>query len=361
MPKAKDIIPTIALALQGGGTHGAFTWGVADRLLQEVAAERLNIKAISGASAGAINAALIVAGLACGGPDAARRRLDAFWRSLSQAGFLAGNALAFAEPGPSGWNIDDSPAAFLLGAANLLVSPYSNPFYVDLLAPLLEAALPPPDLARLNVAPDPRLFISATNVRDTERTIFTQPAITIETLRASASLPLAFKATVINGVSYWDGGYLGNPALTPLIGESSDILIVLINPLHREDAPRTTATITERINEITFNASLVLEINAIEAVNRLLRELADAGTPYKGRYKQVNLHLIRDEPFMAQLGYLSKYSTSWNFLTALRDEGRKTAEAWLAAHYPSLGKRSSLDVRKELTEKMLKPAPSSGE
>ncbi|HET9147214.1 MAG TPA: patatin-like phospholipase family protein, partial [Acetobacteraceae bacterium] len=126
---------------------------------------------------------------------------------------------------------------------------------------------------------------------------------------------------------------------------------------HRDEVPRTTATITERINEVTFNASLVLEINAIEAVNRLLRELADAGTPYSGRYRQVNLHMIQNQAFMAKLGYLSKYSTSWNFLLALRDEGRRTAEAWLAAHYPALGRRSSLDVRAELTRKVLGQRP----
>jgi NTE family protein len=352
MSETTTAIPVISLALQGGGTHGAFTWGVVDRLLEEVTAERLRIAAVSGASAGAINAALTVAGLA-ESAEAARRKLAAFWEALSRAGFLAGNSLAFGEPGPDGWNIDNSPVAFLLGAANLLISPYSNPFYTDLLLPLLEAALPPAVLARLNATPDPPLFVSATNIRDTERAIFTQPGITIENLRASASLPLVFKATIIDGVPYWDGGFLGNPPLTPLIDAASDILLVMINPLHRDQVPRTTATIAERINEVTFNASLVLEINAIEAVNRLLRELADAGTPYSGRYKQVNLHLIRDENFMGKLGYLSKYSTSWNFLIALRDAGRKTAAAWLAMHYASLGKHSSFDVRTALTQKVI--------
>jgi NTE family protein len=347
--------PRISLALQGGGTHGAFTWGVVDRLLDEVEAGRLSLAAISGASAGGINAALTVSGLVQGGAAAARRKLETFWGSVARAGLLAGNFLAFGEPGPSGWNIDSSPAATLLGAANLLLSPYTNPFYTDPLIPLIKAALPADDLARLNAAASPRLFISATNVRDTERAIFRQPDITLESLRASATLPMLLKAAVIGGVPYWDGGYLGNPPLTPLIGEADDILIVMINPLHRDEVPRSTATITERINEVTFNASLVLEVNAIEAVNRLLRELADAGTPYSGRYKQVNLHLIRNEAFMAPLGYLSKYSTSWNFLLALRHEGRKTAEAWLAAHYPSLGKRSSFDVRAELTQKVLAP------
>lgn len=354
MSQAKAAIPTVSLALQGGGTHGAFTWGVVDRLLEEVAAGALNIAAVSGASAGGINAALTVAGLIEGGADAARRKLAAFWRSLSEVGFLAGNGLAFGEPGPTGWNIDKSPMALLLGTANLLLTPYSNPFYADMLIPLLEAAFPAPGLARLNAASDTRLFVSATNIRDTERTIFTQPNITVETLRASASLPMVFKATIIDGIPFWDGGYLGNPPLTPLIDESDDILVVMINPLHRDDMPpRTIATIAERINEITFNASVVLEINAIEAVNRLLRELADAGTPYNGRYKPVHLHLIRNEAFMAKLGSLSKYSTSWNFLVALRDEGRKTAEEWLRAHYPSLGKRSSFDVRAELTRKVI--------
>jgi NTE family protein len=351
--------PKIALALQGGGSHGAFTWGVLDRLLQEVDAGRLSFTAISGTSAGALNAALTASGLIQGGPDLARRRLEDFWRALARSGFLAGNALFFGEPGPFGVNLDWSPVAIALEAIGLVVSPYTNPFYSDALAPLVTQAFPPADLAALNSADGPRLFITATDVTSNGRVIFTQPDISTEALRASACLPSDFKAVNIGGVPYWDGGYLGNPSLAPLLDHAQDLLLVLVNAFHRNGMPPHSApAILDRLNEITFNASVVLEVNAIEAINTVLAEMAAAGVSYPGRYKPIRIHAIRDDAYMAKLGFVSKSSTSLGFLMGLHDEGYKTAQAWVTAHLDKVGRQSSIAVRAELTDRVLKaPKP----
>lgn len=344
--------PAVALALQGGGSHGAFTWGVLDRLLDEVEAGRLRFAGLSGASAGAINAALCAAGLIVGGPGAARVKLRRFWENLSRRGFLAGNPFfGFADPGPFGFNIDWSPGAILLEAVGLVVSPYINPFYVDTLAPLIEDALPLAELAHLNAATTPRVFASATNVRTNGLKIFEQPDITWDALRASACLPSEFKAVEIGSELYWDGGYIGNPALNPLLDVAPDLLLVLVNPFVYNGRPTTARQILDRLNQITFNASLVLEVNAIEAVNRVLAtQRGEAG----GRYRPIRFHLIRNERFLETLGFVSKCSTSWDLLRALFDVGRQTADAWVAAHEHRLGRESSTDVRAELLGQVLK-------
>jgi NTE family protein len=348
--------PTIALALQGGGSHGAFTWGVLDRLLEEVAADRLRISAISGSSAGAINAALAASGLVLGGADIARRKLVDFWRALSRRGLLAGNSLFYGEPNIlGGFNLDFSPIAIAMEAMGLVVSPYTNPFYSDGLAPLLAQAFPAEDVAALNAAATPRLFVTATDVTSNGRAIFTQPDISTDAIRASACLPTEFKAVTIGDAVYWDGGYLGNPALAPLLEHAQDLMLVLVNAFHRDAMPPHSApAILDRLNEITFNASIVLEVNAIEAINRLLAELASAGVSYAGRYKPIRLHAIRNDTFVEQLGFVSKNSTSWDFLSRLHDAGFQTAEAWLSAHRGEIGIQSSFDVKAELTDRILK-------
>jgi NTE family protein len=355
-----DSLPTIALALQGGGSHGAFTWGVLDRLLKDVAADGLRIAAISGSSAGGLNAALTVSGLVQGGAELARHKLEDFWRALSRSGFLAGNALFYNDPGTSGsFNLDRSPIAIALEALGLVVSPYTNPFYTDSLAPLLERTFTADVLAALNAAAKPRLFITATDVVNNSRVIFSQPNISVATIHASCCLPTDFKAVTIGGVPYWDGGYLGNPSLSPLIDHAQDLVLVLVNAFHRDGMPPHSApAILDRLNEITFNASVVLEVNAIEAINSMLAELAASGIPYPGRYKPIRLHAIRDDAFVEKLGFISKSSTSWALLSDLHDHGYRAAERWLAAHRDKLGMRSSLDVKAELTNKVLNaPAP----
>ncbi len=339
----------LALALQGGGSHGAFTWGVLDRLLEEVDRGELRISGFSGASAGAINAALCVCGLAAGGPPAARAKLRAFWEGLSRRGAAAGSAFwGFADPGMFGFNIDWSPGAILLEAAGLVVSPYTNPFYVDTLAPLLQDAFSPAELAGLNAVAAPRLFVCATNVRTNALKVFAQPDITVDALRASACLPVEFQSVEIGREFYWDGGYIGNPALNPLLDVADDLLLVVVNPFTYAHPPPTTARqIMDRLNQITFNASLVQEVNAIEAVNRVLRAQGQTAGDAT-RYRPIRFHLIRNDRFMQTLGFVSKSSTSWDLIATLFEKGRSAAGHWVSAHGGKIGRESSVDPRSEL-------------
>jgi NTE family protein len=337
-PNQAGGLPRVALALQGGGSHGAFTWGVLDRLLEEVARERLHIAAISGASAGGINATLCACGLALGDAEAARAKLGTFWESVSLGGALAGNPFFdFAEPGPfGGWNIDWNPVVIALEAVGLVISPYNNPFYEDALRPLLERVLPSAELAAFNQTEGAaRVYISATNVRNNQRMIFTQPVLSVDALRASACLPSAFRAVTIEGMPYWDGGYLGNP-------------------LVRSDMPpRNARDILDRLNEIGFNASVVLELNAIEAVNRVLADLDTANITKPTKYKPVRFHLIRDDHFLAEFGFVSKSSTSWALIDKLFERGRAVTDRWLASSQGQIGRASSCEVHTELISPVL--------
>ncbi|MBV9777295.1 MAG: patatin-like phospholipase family protein [Acetobacteraceae bacterium] len=343
----------VGLALQGGGSHGAFTWGVLDRLLDEVESGALRISGISGASAGAINGALYAAGLAQGGPKAARAKLRAFWEGVSRRGSAAGNALfGFADPGLFGFDIDWSPGAILLEAAGLVVSPYTNPFYYDYLAPLIGELFGAPERAALNAPEAPRVFVSTTNVRTGELTIFSQPNVTADALRASACLPTEFKAVKVGGEFYWDGGYIANPALDPLLGVADDLLLVLVNAFLYPNPPPTTARqILDRLNQVTFNASLLLEVNAIEAVNAVLRA---HGAPTSGQYRPIRFHKIQNERFAETLGFVSKSSTSWALIGTLFEKGREAAGAWVGAHLGQVGRESSFDPKAELTHRVVK-------
>ncbi|MDT7952472.1 MAG: patatin-like phospholipase family protein [Acetobacteraceae bacterium] len=345
----------VALGLQGGGSHGAFTWGVLDRLLEEVEAGRLKIAAISGASAGALNAAVLASGLAEGGPGLARTRLAELWRAISDAGARGGNALFYGEPGPlglglAGLNIDWNPGAIALQALGLVVSPYTNPFYRDVLGPIVEQVLPAARLGRLNGAGAPRVFITATDIATNNRANFTQPGVTVDTIRASACLPSEFRAVQIGGVDYWDGGYLGNPALDPLLDHADDLFVILANPLDRAAGvpPTGARDILDRLNEITFNASVVLEMNGIAAINALLRDLQAQGIAYRGKYRPKHLHLIRSDAFLASLGTVSKSSTSWLLLSRLHEAGYAAAADFFANKAETIGRGGTEEVEREL-------------
>ena len=340
-------MPKIALALQGGGSHGAFTWGALDRLLEAVEAGQFEVAAISGTSAGAINAVVAACALAEGGPALARTRLAELWRAIADQGALSGNAFAFAAPGPFGLDIDWNPAAIALEALGLVVSPYTNPFYQDPLAPILRRVLPPERLAHLEAGP--RLFLTAVNVATCERVSFTQPEISVDTIRASCCLPAEFRAVQLGADFFWDGGYLGNPALSPLIDQADDIVLVFANPLQRQAGmpPTGPRAILDRLNEITFNASVVLEMNAIEAVNSLLADLRAQGIDYTGKYRPIRLRSISDDVYLAGLGVVSKNSTSWPLLQSLHDAGYRAAEAFLAT--PG-------DAERSLIKSLLQPA-----
>ena len=326
----------LCLALQGGGAHGAFTWGVLDRLLEE---ESLEIQAVSGTSAGAINGAILVDALKRGGAKHARQRLQHLWHSISAAGndvFKPGRTLAPGVAAVTGW----SPLELWTEAVSLVWSPYDNPFYRNLLADLLAIQLP--DCSALNDQRMPFLFACATNVRTTRRKIFGPGDLDVRALTASACLPTLFRSIEIDGEFYWDGGYLGNPALYPLRSPAlaSDILIVWVNPLNQASVPTNARAILDRINEVTFNATLVQEIEAIDAINELKTNADDPRSPYK----HVHLHEIKDEPHLAALHYTSKFDTDWAFLLQLRDYGRAAARRWLETCFNLVGTRSTVDM-----------------
>ena len=331
----------VNLALQGGGTHGAFTWGVLLRLLEE---ESLEVASISGTSAGAINGAAFAQGMASGGRDGARAMLDRLWGEIgARAAFspLRNNPLERILWGP---DLSNGIAWQAFDALTRAFSPYQlDPFSLTMnpLRKVLEAVL---DLGVLCTHPEaPRLFVTATNVRSGKPRIFARHEVTLDALLASACLPALFRAVEIDGEAYWDGGFLGNPALWPLYdsGGPPDIVLVGINPLSRPDIPQTVQEINTRVNEIGFNASLMYEMRAIEFVQRLV----DQGVLKPPRYQRLFIHLIEDEERMRELGISSKYNGDWHFLTSLRENGRAAAEAWLSRHRDDLGKRDSVDLR----------------
>ena len=340
-PGKADERRALNLALQGGGAHGAFTWGVLDRLLED---ERLIIEGISGTSAGAINAAVLAQGHLKGGAAGARAELDQFWHRLSEIGWLSPVHRGWYERAMGSWNLDDSPSAVFVDQLSRLVSPYQlNPLNLSPLRDLLAGML---DWSRLTSPHSIKLFITATSVRTGKPRVFSSKELTLDALLASACLPQIFQAVVIEGEAYWDGGYMGNPSLWPLIYGcgSRDVVLVQTNPLTREGVPHTAAEITNRLNEITFNASLMREMRAIAFVERLVD--ADAKHPEIARMKKMLIHMIEAEEAMETLGVASKMNTDLDFLLYLKELGRRTAGRWLEQNFAALSRHSSVDVRK---------------
>jgi NTE family protein len=331
----------IDLALQGGGSHGAFTWGVLDRLLEE---RRLRIEAISGTSAGAMNAAVMADGWTEGGADGARAALDKFWQRVSHAAAFSPLQRSPLDRLMGRWTLDTSPAYIALDLMSRVLSPYVlNPLGSNPLQSILGESI---DFDRLVRSPI-KLFITATNVRTGRGRIFRNTEITADVLLASACLPTMFRAVEIDGDPYWDGGFAGNPTITPLVRESDahDVILVQINPVERPGTPRTAAEILNRLNEISFNSPLAKELRMIA----LLRQVADAGTGEGVRWAQMRAHMIRTD-LLAQLGASSKLNAEWEFVTMLRDEGRRAAGAFLEMNANDLGNRSTADLDVLLAE-----------
>ncbi|PWF43601.1 patatin-like phospholipase family protein [Massilia glaciei] len=328
----------IDIALQGGGTHGALSWGILDRLLED---RRLLIKGISGTSAGAINAVVLADGFSCGGgPDGARRALARFWRAVSDASYFSPLKRTPLDRWLGRWSLDSSPVYILLQMAANMVSPYDlNPFNFNPLRLILRRLI---DFERVRVCEALNLFISATNVRTGMARIFRRDELTVDMVMASAALPQLFHAVEIDGEAYWDGGYMGNPALFPLIDESDprDLVIIQINPMVRDGLPRTAAEITNRLNEITFNASLIREISSI----LLLKRVIDEENPEHVRYTETRLHRISADEALLQLGVSSKFNAEWDFLSYLHDVGYSAAERWIAANFDRIGHCSTIQM-----------------
>jgi len=339
---------TVNLALQGGGAHGAFAWGVMDRFLED---GRIEIEGISATSAGTLNAIAYGWGAMRGGPEGAREALEDLWREVSRAGALYSPVrqlpLDRSWPGAMAF----SGLTFgLFSAWTRLLSPYQfNPLDFNPLREMLRNCIDFEELVRCDCVD---LFVSATNVRTGQVRVFRNEEITPEVVLASACLPDLFQAVEIDGEHYWDGGYMGNPSLFPLFyyTKSRDIVIVHINPLRREKIPKTAAEIENRLNEITFNASLLKELRAIAFVVKLLEEqwLRDER---RGELKHVLVHSIRADEALKDLGVATKFVSDWAFLTDLRDRGRETAARWLEENYEHIGMRSSVDLRTEFLQR----------
>ena len=332
-------LPRVDLALQGGGSHGAFTWGVLDRLLEP---DGLDFGAISGTSAGALNAAVTATGFHRGGREGARAALTEFWHDVSRSGTIFSPfTLGHASASQDSYNFDKLPGYQWLNSFFRAFSPYEfNPLNLN---PLRDVLLRHVDVAALHAC-SLNLFVTATSVETGQAKVFTGKELSVDALLASACLPFIFQAVQIDGKAYWDGGYTGNPAIYPLIYQSQelDILLVKINPLLRPSTPTRSVEIIDRLSEITFNASLISEMRAIAFVSRLVRE----GKLDPGRYKDLRLHMVADDEGLAPFNASSKFNTDRMFLDQLFALGRAAAQKWLKQHRHDVGVRQTLDVER---------------
>ncbi|MEM9707008.1 MAG: patatin-like phospholipase family protein [Pseudomonadota bacterium] len=332
----------VNLALQGGGAHGAVTWGVIDRILED---DRIDIDSISGTSAGAVNAAALAYGLHLNGRDGGREMLEKIWRTISEFGaFLSPVRRSPMAQFFQEYNLDASITYQAFEMFTRTLSPYQfNPLDLNPLRDVLEKCI---DFDALQCCTATNLYVSATNVRTGKVHVFRTKEITLNTILASACLPFIFRAVEIEGEHYWDGGYMGNPVLFPFFYEAdtSDVLIVHVNPIERDDVPKTPPEISNRINEISFNSSLMREMRAISFVHKLLDEgwIKDE---YRERLRNVRIHSIRSDQTLVDLSVASKFNVEWDFLCELRDRGRRIADEWLNANCEEIGVNSTVDLR----------------
>jgi len=329
----------VNLALQGGGAHGAFVWGVLDRLLED---DRIGIEAISATSAGAMNAVALASGMAVGGPKAARESLHRFWEEVSRTDLMFDlysplNQWIQALKLPPEYHPFHAAIHYF---THVLPPSLLNPFNIN---PLRAVLLKVVDFERLNQSLEaPQLFLNATNVRTGKIKVFETPRISIDAVLASACLPPYFQAVEIDGEHYWDGGYLGNPAIYPLIYRrgSKDVVIVQVTAIRRDELPASAADVLHRITEISFNSSLMREMRAVAFATRLI----DNGELDASKHSRMLIHWIGNDPLMSQLGTATQFHPEWSLLRGLRDEGRDAASRWLAQHFDELGVRSTVDV-----------------
>jgi NTE family protein len=334
---------TVNLALQGGGAHGAFTWGVLDRLLEE---DRLVIEAISGTSAGAMNGAMLKTGFLDGGRDGARAQLERFWRSVRRSAGINVNPLAdwlalFSKDAAEAVEqLTIERSTLLRDSFSRSLSPYDwNPLNINPLRDLLQSLI---NFDHVRSACVPHLFVSATNVRTGKIKMFSGDQLSIDAILASACLPDLFQAIEINGECYWDGGFMGNPALYPLFyrSECRDIVIVHVNPIERAEVPRSARDIQNRTNEIAFNSSLLSELRAVAFVRRLIAR----GKLSPGEMKDVLIHSISDDPTMRELSASTKISPNPELIDRLKSAGRIAADSFLTSHWDNIGVTGSVDL-----------------
>lgn len=337
----------INLALQGGGAHGAYTWGVLDRLLEE---DDLIIEGISGTSAGAMNAALLVNGYMKNGQAGAKEDLEVFWKRISESAAYSPLHKSPLERLVTGWNMDYSPSYFMYDMLSRVFSPYVlNPLNINPMRFILDDMIDQDAMRSCSLI---KLFIAATHVESGQVRVFECDELSTDALLASACLPFIFQAIEIDGEHYWDGGYMGNPTMWPLIYkcESKDIMLVQINPIHTDKLPTSAHDIINRLNEISFNSSLIAEMRAIDFVSRLIEQGKLSGDDYKN----IKMHLIYSPAHMHDLNASSKVNADWDFFCFLKKLGRECTDEWLKKHWKSIGKESTVDIR----EKFLCKPPS---
>ncbi len=331
---------SINLALQGGGAHGAFAWGAIDALLED---GRIDIEAISATSAGAMNAVVLADALTSGNRDHARERLAAFWRAIADAGRACNPVQPLRDWSGQALPVEQSPLYWLFDTMIRVFSPYQlNPMNFNPLRQVLEKHV---DFEKLRSTTGINVHLCATNVETGKVRIFNRSELTPDTVLASACLPSLFQTIEIDGAHYWDGGYIGNPAIFPLIyaSKSCDVVIVHINPIVRPGVPKTAPEILNRINEISFNSSLMREMRAIAFVTKLIAQKKLKAS----EMKQMLIHSIRDDEAMTAHSVASKMSPDWDFLCHLRDSGRNVTQRWLRPHFADIGQRSTVDLEAE--------------
>jgi NTE family protein len=343
----------VNLALQGGGAHGAFTWGVLDQLLAD---GRIAIDSISGASAGAVNAVMLADGLARGGAEEARQRLADFWRASSFGGALPELQREAIERLFAFVPRQSSPVPWL-GALSRYWSPYDlNPLNINPLKNLIERFV---DFSLVRADTRRELFISATNVHNGEQRVFSRSEMTAEVVMASACLPLLFQAVEIDGMPYWDGGYSGNPSVLPFLRATSteDVVIVQINPIERGGPPTSARDITTRLHELTFNAPLLAELRALKLAERLITEGGLPRGTALGQYRRIRLHRIVMDDGTA-LDDRSKLNNDYEFFDRLRQLGQTAAQRFLDDHFGDIGRKSTIDLQPEPAPQWLDRRPS---
>lgn len=333
---------SVNLALQGGGSHGAFTWGVLDYFMED---GRVSVEGISGTSAGAMNAVVLAQGYMDGGADGARAALEKFWRQVSDMGRYSPIKRSPLGILTGSWSMDGSAAYMFLDLLSRVASPYdTNPLNINPLRDLVESSI---DFEKVRACSALKLFIAATNVHSGKIKVFERDELTADMVLASACLPFIYQAVEIEGIPYWDGGYVGNPPLYPLFysTQSRDVLVVQVNPIERNDTPKSAREIMNRVNEISFNSSLLRELRSVDFVHRLLQD----DKLDKAHYSNILVHRIEATEQLNPLSASSKINAEWDFLTHLRDIGRESAKAFLDKHYDSLGVRSTLDLMQEFS------------
>jgi NTE family protein len=329
---------TISLALQGGGSHGAFTWGVLDALLED---GRLAIEAISGASAGSMNAIAMVEGFMEGGFDGARHQLRQFWEKIAFDGKLESSNRDIFQKFFGFWPGAEAMRYTFADIASRLSSPYDfNPLDINPLRDVLDELI---DFKKVRSCDCIKLFVSATNVWTGKIALFKVHELTADHIMASACLPTLFKAVEIDGIPYWDGGFMGNPALYPLFYgvASDDILLVQINPIERKDTPKTARDIQDRMTEITFNGGLLRELRAVDFVDKLIEQ----GKISSEEYKHVFMHRIDGAGTLDDYPAASRLNSSWDFLQELHEKGRAAFQKWIKKHYEDIGEKGTLNLK----------------